>query len=140
MDLPPVPWTVVSSSFGMRFVQPNVWSAGVIEYVRGPYIATGEITTLKHEVGNNTVEGRILIAEALLAGAESSEVLGGLGDVFVVEDKVDAAGLVCQGVNLCREETMRGRREMGFSMIARRGGIIMHSREYSWQGSPDVND
>lgn len=38
-------------------------------------VVVGEITTLTHEVGNHTVEGGALVAEALLAGAQSAEVL-----------------------------------------------------------------
>jgi hypothetical protein len=41
------------------------------------------------------VERRALVAEALLAGAESAEVLGGLGDNVVKEVEVDATGLLC---------------------------------------------
>ena len=41
------------------------------------------------------MEGRALVAEALLAGAESTEVLGRLGDDVVVELEVDAAILDC---------------------------------------------
>jgi hypothetical protein len=47
------------------------------------------------------VEGRALVAEALLAGAESAEVLSGLGDNVVVEIEVDAAGLLCGSVSIC---------------------------------------
>lgn len=50
-----------------------------------PYVAAGEVTTLKHELGDDTVEAGALVVEglagaasALLAGAESAEVLGGL--------------------------------------------------------------
>lgn len=39
------------------------------------------------------MEGRALVAEALLAGAESAEVLSSLGDDGVVELEVDAAAL-----------------------------------------------
>jgi hypothetical protein len=35
----------------------------------------GEITTLAHELGNHTVERGTLVAEALLARAQSTEVL-----------------------------------------------------------------
>jgi hypothetical protein len=56
-----------------------------------PYIATGEVTSLKHEIGDDAVEGRALVAKALLAGAESTEVLGGLGNDLVVEKKLKAA-------------------------------------------------
>jgi hypothetical protein len=49
------------------------------------YVAAGEVTTLKHELGNDTVEGRALVVErlaraagTLLTGAESAEVLSSL--------------------------------------------------------------
>ena len=61
----------------------------------GPYVTAGEVTALEHEVGDDTVERRALVAEALLAGAESAEVLGGLGDNVVKEVEVDATGLLC---------------------------------------------
>jgi hypothetical protein len=38
------------------------------------------------------------VAEALLASAESAEVLGGLGDNVVVESEVDAASAGCERV------------------------------------------
>ena len=62
---------------------------------KGPaYIVTGEVTALKHELRDHTVELRALVAEALLAGAESTEVLGGLWDDVVVQVEVYSAGLV----------------------------------------------
>jgi hypothetical protein len=62
------------------------------------YVATGEVTALKHEVGDDSVEGRTLVAEALLASAESTEVLSGLGDHVVEEVEVDATLLLCRGL------------------------------------------
>lgn len=59
------------------------------------YVATGEVTALKHELRDDTVELAALVAEALLAGAERTEVLGGLGDDVVEELKVDAARALC---------------------------------------------
>jgi hypothetical protein len=59
------------------------------------YIATSEVTALEHELGDDAVEGRVSVSKALLASAESTEVLGGLGDDVVVEGEVDAAGLIC---------------------------------------------
>ena len=53
------------------------------------YIATGEVTTLEHELRNDTVERRTLIAEAGLTSAEIFEVLGGLGDDIVIQLEVD---------------------------------------------------
>jgi hypothetical protein len=60
-------------------------------------VATGEVTALEHELGDDTVELGARIAEALLASAEGTEVLDGAGNDLVVELKVDAAGLVCEG-------------------------------------------
>jgi hypothetical protein len=49
------------------------------------YVATGEVTTLEHELGDDAVEGGALVVEglagiagALLASAESAEILGSL--------------------------------------------------------------
>jgi hypothetical protein len=58
------------------------------------YIATGEVTTLKHELRNDAVEGRASISEALLASAKSTEVLGSLWNYIVVEVEVDATALL----------------------------------------------
>jgi len=57
-------------------------------------VATGEVTTLEHELGDDAVEGRALITEAVLASAELTEVAGSLGDIVVVEVEDDAARLV----------------------------------------------
>ena len=58
-------------------------------------IALGEVTTLDHELLDDTVEGRALVTEALLASGESAEVLSGLGDGLAIEADDDAAeGLV----------------------------------------------
>lgn len=61
-------------------------------------VATGEVTTLEHELGDDAVEGRGDVALALLALGELTEVLGGLGDDVVEELELNAAGLVCLGV------------------------------------------
>ena len=49
------------------------------------YVAAGEVTTLEHELGDDTVEGRALVVEGLaraagtlLTSAEGTEVLCGL--------------------------------------------------------------
>ena len=43
-------------------------------------VAGSEVSSLAHEVGDDAMEGGALVAEALLSGAESTEVLGSLGD------------------------------------------------------------
>jgi hypothetical protein len=79
------------------------------------YITTSEVTTLQHELGNDAMELAALVSETLLTSAESSEVLGGLGDNVVVEVEVDgaflsyAAGLercIVIGVGLTYEEEL----------------------------------
>jgi len=57
-------------------------------------VATGEVTALEHELGDDSVEGRASVSEALLASAESTEVLSGLWDYVIVEVEVDATGLL----------------------------------------------
>ena len=41
-------------------------------------VALGEVTTLDHELLDNTVEAGALVAVALLAGSKGTEVLSGL--------------------------------------------------------------
>jgi hypothetical protein len=60
------------------------------------YIATSEITTLKHEVGDDAVELGTGVAKALLASAEGTEVLYRLGYDIVEKLEVDAALLRCR--------------------------------------------
>ena len=43
-------------------------------------VVVGEVTSLAHEIGDDTVEAGSLVSESLLAGAQSTEVLGGLGN------------------------------------------------------------
>jgi len=61
--------------------------------VGNTHVATGEVTSLEHELGDHTVERRALVALALLSVAELSEVLGSLGNNISVEVEVDAADL-----------------------------------------------
>jgi len=59
------------------------------------YVAAGEVTTLKHELGNHTVEARASVAlTLLLRSTQLTEVLSGLGNDVIVELEVDTAGLV----------------------------------------------
>lgn len=53
----------------------------------------GEVTTLQHELRDDTVEAGALIALTLGELAELTEVLGGLGHISLVEGEVDAANL-----------------------------------------------
>ena len=53
----------------------------------------GEVTTLEHELGDDTVETGLLVTLALGLQAKLTEVLGGLGDNVIEEVEVDAANL-----------------------------------------------
>jgi hypothetical protein len=80
MDFPPVPYIFVSI-------------APVYFWVIETYVATGEVTSLKHELRNDAVEGGVGVTKSLLASAESTEILGGFWDYIVVEVECDAAAL-----------------------------------------------
>jgi hypothetical protein len=83
MDLPPVPYMMVS--YGRYRVENGQ-----------AYVATGEVTSLEHELRDDAVESRASISETLLAGAKSTEVLSSLWDYIIVEVEVDAAFLLCR--------------------------------------------
>lgn len=89
MDLPPVPCYKIVVSYS---------SLETCRRREITHVATGEVTTLEHELGDDAVEGRALVAEAVLAGAKLQEVTGGLGDSIVVELEVDLGLLVCCGL------------------------------------------
>lgn len=107
-----------SASAVALIMVPHIWRRGCT------HVAAGEVTTLEHELGDDTVELGARVAEALLARAESAEVLGGAGDLVIVEVEVDAAGLLwrsrCQQlISTCiedgRDGVARGRRWNGQS-------------------------
>ena len=55
------------------------------------HVLSVKVTALEHELRDDTVEWRRLVAEALLAGAEGAEVGGRLWDHVVVELEADGA-------------------------------------------------
>lgn len=64
------------------------------------YIATSEVTTLKHKLRDDTMELGALVSEPLLTGAEGTEVLSSLGNYIVVESEIDPTLVGCS-----KEET-----------------------------------
>lgn len=56
------------------------YSLGAVDRLAAGAVASGEVTTLEHELGDDAVERGALVAEAVLASAELAEVLGRLGD------------------------------------------------------------
>lgn len=71
---------------------------------RPTHVALGEVTTLKHEVGDNTVEGRSGVAKTMLASGKLTEVGGGLRDDVVEELEHDAAQGLCERVRTGENE------------------------------------
>merc|ERR1711942_181459 len=57
-------------------------------------VACGEVATLAHEARDNSVEGRSLVAEALLSSAQSTEVLSCAGHNIRSQLEGDTAGRV----------------------------------------------
>ena len=65
---------------------------------RGSRLTPGEVTTLQHELGNDTVETASFVSLSLPAGSKLTEVFGGLGNNIVVELEDNATGgLVADG-------------------------------------------
>ena len=87
MERPPVPYSGKKTKVRHRALQR------LSGLERKTHVATGEVTTLEHELGDDTVEGRVLVTLTLLGVAKLSEVLGGLGNLVGVEVEVDAANL-----------------------------------------------
>lgn len=60
------------------------------------HVAAGEVTTLKHELRDDTVEAGALVTLTLGSLAELTEVASGLGDVLLVEVEDNTARLGCR--------------------------------------------
>ena len=74
MDFPPVPLWLVN------------WNQCCDLRTKTTYV-----TTLEHEVRDDSVESRSGVTEAVLSGTELTEVTGGLGDNVVEELEGDSA-------------------------------------------------
>lgn len=68
------------SRAGVALVEVLICELLSVNRLASSAIAASEVTSLKHECGNHTVELGILEAKALLAGAEATEVLHSFGN------------------------------------------------------------
>ncbi len=82
---------------GVLELEVLIGELGAVDGLAADASAVGEVTALEHEVGDNTVEDGALVVErlaalggALLAGAQSTEVLNSLGDGLAIEAHHDA--------------------------------------------------
>jgi len=78
---------------GMLHLEVLVCEFLAVDRLATSAVTTGEVSTLQHELRNDTVELATLVAKALLASAESTEVLGSLWNYIVVEVEVDTTPL-----------------------------------------------
>jgi hypothetical protein len=62
-----------------------------LEVMMEAYVAASEVTSLKHEIRDDTVEFGTSISEALLSGGESTEVLNSFRHRIIEEVEDDAA-------------------------------------------------
>ena len=85
---------------GVVSVEVLIGDLGAIDRLSTSAVLGGKITTLSHEISDDSVEGAALVAEglahlanALLTSAESAEVLRSLGSVSVERELDSASGL-----------------------------------------------
>jgi len=77
--------------FGMFELKVLVGKFGSIDTLPTSAIMVGEISALKHELGNHAVEAASLVAKSILTGAKLSEITCCLRYDVVVELKDDAS-------------------------------------------------
>src|SRR5262245_11273211 len=65
---------------------------GAVDGLAAGSVVVGEVTSLEHELGDDAVKARSLVAKPLLMRAERPEVLGGLWYDVVVQFHDDASG------------------------------------------------
>lgn len=76
---------------GVFFLEVLVLELVAIDGLSSSAVVSGEISTLGHEVSDDTMESTSLVSESLFSSAESSEVFSSLGDDVVVEFKSNSA-------------------------------------------------
>ena len=97
-------------------------------------VVLGEVTPLKHEVGDDAVEGRTLVTISVLASGEFAEVLRGFGDDVVVKLEGDppSRGIVDGDVELQNVRSISSRHRNSHSS---RGPLIPRSKSGKVEGS-----
>lgn len=88
--------TVDGAATGTLSLSVSFTRLDVNEYLTRTYVAAGEVTTLKHELGDDTVEARALVTFTRGFLAELTEVASGPGDDAVEEVEDDTASLGCR--------------------------------------------
>ena len=73
------------TGLGVGELEVLIGELGAVDRLTTGTVTGGEVTTLEHELGDDTVEGRALVTETGSTSAELTEVLGSLGDYVIVE-------------------------------------------------------
>ena len=81
--IPPKKWKLTRSSVLQSEIL--VLKLVAVDGLSPGSISSGEVTSLTHEVGDDTVETGALVAEALLSSAQGTEILRSLGDHVISE-------------------------------------------------------
>ena len=88
---------------------PTVKSLAIDGLATGA-VVPGEITALKHELGDHTVEGGTLVAETILSSRKFPEVSCGFGDDVIIQLENDStSGLTSDG----NVKLYEGKKEIG---------------------------
>lgn len=82
-----------------------IWELATVDGLTTDTGTMGEVTTLQHEVWDNSVEWRAGVTEALFTSSQSSEVFGGLWGNIVVQFENDTAQWLAISFNV--EENFR---------------------------------
>lgn len=77
-----------------------VWELATVDGLTTDTGTVGEVTTLQHEVWDDSVEWAAGVAETFFARAESSEVLSGLWGHVVVQLESDTANWLAVSLDI----------------------------------------
>jgi len=77
-----------------------VLELGAVNRLAARAVVTSEITTLAHELRDDSVKGGSFVAESLFPGAEGAEVFGGFGDDVSPQLHDDSANLFAVGAHV----------------------------------------
>ena len=69
----------------MLHLKVLILEPGAVDRLAPSAVSLSEVSTLAHKVGDDTVENGVLVAESLLASAQSSEIFRRLGNHVIVE-------------------------------------------------------
>ena len=73
---------------------------GAVDGLAAPAVPAGDVAALKHELGDDPMEGGLGVAKTLLPGAECPEVLRCPGNNVIIELKLNPAGVLAVDIDV----------------------------------------